>query len=99
VKEAIPMSDHKAGSPSEDLPLFLSHDEMTLACEQGTASLLSGEINGIARHLETWWVEYERGWLRIADKQVLSDLDCAADRLAAARLSAKGAPECSPPRL
>jgi hypothetical protein len=86
------MPDQKAASPSEDLPLFLYHDEMTLAREQGTASLLSGEINGIARHLETWWVAYERGWLRITDEHVLADLDHAA-----ARLSAKGAPECSPP--
>jgi hypothetical protein len=94
MKEAISMSDRKAGSASEDLPLFLSHDEMTLAREQGTVSLLSGEIDGIARHLAAWWVEYERGWLRIVDEQVLSDLDRAADRLGSARVPAKGVPEC-----
>lgn len=80
---------------TEVLPLFLSQDEMTAALDQGTAVLLGRDIDGIIRYADTWWVGYERGWLRILDEHVLADLNCAADRLAA--LSPRGEEACSPP--
>jgi hypothetical protein len=90
-------SSTSAGVPVEELPLFLSQDEMTAARDRGTASLLSDEIDGIVWFAGTWWVGYERGWLRITDEHVLADLDQAADRLAAARMPSKGDTPCSSP--
>jgi hypothetical protein len=81
--------------PTVSPPLFLSHDEMRRAYDQGSASLLSGEIDGIIHHSNTWWVVYERGWLRITDEHVLADLDQAAERLA---VEPEGDSACSPPR-
>ena len=83
--------------PEQELPLRLSHDEMTRALDQGTARILSPDIDGIIHHTGTWWIEYERGWLRIIDEHVLLDLDRAGRRLAAARAQQEGDPVCSPP--
>ena len=99
---ALGESPSGAFAAGQELPLLIPHSQMAAELDQGTAALLSGEIAGIVQHAGTWWVQYERGWLRITDEHVLADLNQVADRLATARVHRYLAPRedrsCPPPQ-
>ena len=65
-------------------PLEITYGEMNAAIDQGHAVPLSRSHPRIMRYLDDWWVEWEKGWLRVNDDQTTCDLDTLAERLAAA---------------
>jgi hypothetical protein len=69
-------------------PLEITHGEMNTAIDQGVAVPLSRSHPGIMRYMDDWWVEWEKGWLRVNDDQTTRDLDMIAPRLAAANVLA-----------
>jgi hypothetical protein len=75
-------------------PLEITHGEMNAVIDQGQAVPLSRSHPRIMRYLDAWWVEWEKGWLRVNDDQATRDLDMIAGRLAAASdLAAQDAAE------
>jgi hypothetical protein len=73
--------------------LVISHVEMNAACGSGQAVPLGRAIPWIARYGGSWWVECERGWLRVTDDLTAADLDQTAARLKAAEAMAAVARE------
>jgi predicted DNA-binding helix-hairpin-helix protein len=75
-------------------PLEITYGEMNAAIDQGHAAPLSRSHGRIVRYAGDWWVEWEKGWLRVNDDQTACDLDMLAERLAAASaLAAKDVAE------
>lgn len=68
----------------EALPLAMTHAAMNAAYDNGDAVPLGTAVAWLVRYSETWWVVYERGWLRVTDSATAEDLDRAAARLAEA---------------
>jgi hypothetical protein len=64
--------------------LLISRAEMNTAYDSGQATPLGRAIPWIVRYGDSWWVEYEHGWLRITDDLTTADLDQTAARLKAA---------------
>ena len=54
------------------------------ALSAGTAEPFGQGFPWLVRYLDSWWVLYEHGWLRVIDEHVAADLDHAAGRLAEA---------------
>jgi hypothetical protein len=73
----MPASD----PPGAELPLRLTHADMTTARDAGHVMPLSAAIGWMACYRSAWWVEYEHGWLRVLDEAVCADLSQAAARL------------------
>jgi hypothetical protein len=69
--------------------LVISHVEMNAAYDSGEAVPLGQAIPWIARYGGSWWVECERGWLRVTDDLTATDLDQTAARLKAAEAMAE----------
>jgi hypothetical protein len=57
---------------------------MNAAYDSGHAVPLGLAIAWLARYRGAWWVECERGWLRVTDDLAAADLDQTAARLRAA---------------
>jgi hypothetical protein len=57
---------------------------MNAAYDQGHAVPLAAAMAWLVRYSGSWWVVYERGWLRVTDTATAEDLDEAAARLAKA---------------
>jgi len=75
-------------------PLEITHGEMNAAIDQGSAVPLSRSHPGIMRYAGDWWVQWEKGWLRVNDDETARDLDLLVERLAAASaLAAQDAAE------
>jgi hypothetical protein len=60
---------------------LLSRAEMNAAYDSGQVMPLGRAIPWIVRYGDSWWVEYERGWLRVTDDLTAVDLDQTAARL------------------
>jgi hypothetical protein len=69
-------------------PLEITHGEMNAAIDQGHAVPLSRSHGRITRYAGDWWVEWEKGWLRVNDDKATRDLDTLAERLDAANVLA-----------
>jgi hypothetical protein len=54
---------------------------MNAAYDKGEATPLGASMTWLIRYRDSWWVVYERGWLRITDTATAEDLDQAATRL------------------
>jgi hypothetical protein len=54
---------------------------MNAAYDKGEATPLAASMTWLIRYQDSWWVVYERGWLRITDTATAGDLDQAATRL------------------
>ena len=81
-----PHRDHPAGddtadgrpaapSSAPDHPLEITHAQMDAAHETGEAVPFSQTVPWLVRHDGSWWVVYERGWLRITDELTAVDID------------------------
>ena len=68
--------------PAPDLPLAVTHATMNAAYDNGEAVPLAAAMAWLTRYQDSWWVVYERGWLRVTDIATAQDLDQAAARLA-----------------
>ena len=83
--------------------LELSHAAMNTAYREGLSTPFSLTVPWIMRYLASWWVLYERGWLRITDELTASDLDRLAaqmgqaDALAARDNAIRNAVASAPP--
>ncbi|MGH3277508.1 MAG: hypothetical protein ACRDNW_00005, partial [Trebonia sp.] len=62
----------------------VSHAAMNAAYDKGEAVPLAASMSWLIRYRDSWWVVYERGWLRVTDTATAEDLDQAAARLAQA---------------
>jgi len=67
--------------PAPELPLAVSHAAMNAAYDKGEAIPLAASMTWLIRYQDSWWVVYERGWLRVTDTATAEDLDQASARL------------------
>jgi hypothetical protein len=73
---------HGDAARSEDEQArVMSHGEMNAAYLSGQAVPLAQSISWLVRYQGSWWVVYERGWLRVTDDLVAADMDSSASRL------------------
>ena len=87
-----PHRDHPAGdditgarpaaeAPAGDRVLEISHAQMDTAHDSGEAVPFSQSVPWLVRFDGSWWVVYERGWLRITDELTATDIDQRATQL------------------
>jgi len=71
---------HKDAARAEDSQArVMSHGEMNTAYLSGEAVPLAQSVSWLVRYQGSWWVVYERGWLRVTNDLVEADIDsCAA---------------------
>jgi hypothetical protein len=60
----------------------MSHGEMNTAYLSGQAVPLAQSVSWLVRYQGSWWVVYERGWLRVTDDLVEADIDSCASLIA-----------------
>ena len=82
--------------PAPKLPLAVTHAEMNAAYDKGEAVPLAASMAWLVRYQDSWWVVYERGWLRVTDTATAEDLDDAAVRLAEAAVTRDNQPREDP---
>jgi hypothetical protein len=78
---AKPAPESPAPDPATELPLAVTHAAMNAAYDNGQAVPLTASLTWLTRYQDSWWVVYERGWLRVTDTATAEDLDQAAARL------------------
>ena len=64
-----------AGAPADDRVLEISHAQMDAAHNNGEAIPFAQSVPWLVRYDGSWWVVYERGWLRITDELAATDID------------------------
>lgn len=62
----------------------ITHDEMNTALAAGDARYLSETIKQFAAYQSAWWMSDRDGWFKITEAAVLTGLETAASRMAAA---------------
>jgi hypothetical protein len=82
--ESTPAKAASDSAAAPQLPLAVTHATMNAAYDNGQAVPLAASMTWLTRYRDSWWVVYERGWLRVTDTATAQDLDQAAVRLAAA---------------
>ena len=98
-----PHRDHPAGADTAgdqpaaqasagDQPFEITHSRMNAAHGNGEAVPFSQTVPWLVRYDDSWWVVYERGWLRITDELTATDIDQRA-----AQLSEAGTPDAARP--
>jgi len=69
-------------SRPEDLKArTMSHGDMNAAYLSGSAVPLAQSVSWLVRYQGSWWVVYERGWLRVTDDLVEADINSCATQL------------------
>jgi len=68
-------------APVGDRVLEISHAQMDAAHGSGEAVPFSQSVPWLVRYDGSWWVIYERGWLRITDELTATDIDERAAQL------------------
>ncbi len=76
------MSAGEEHAPATSRPLAISHAQMNAAIDRDDATPLRQGHGWLTRYLDTWWIEYEGGWLRVIDDAAARELDQIAARLA-----------------
>jgi hypothetical protein len=87
-----PHRDHPAGdditgarpaaeAPAGDRVLEISHAQMDAAHNNREAIPFAQSVPWLVRYDGSWWVVYERGWLRITDELTATDIDHRAAQL------------------
>ncbi len=87
-----PHRDHPAGTDTAgaqpaaqasagDQPLEITHAQMNAAHDNGDAVPFTQSIPWLVRYDDSWWVVYERGWLRITDELAAADIDQRAAQM------------------
>lgn len=74
------LSSTDAGPPAPRSPRCPG----SAALSAGTAEPFGQGFPWLVRYLDSWWVLYEHGWLRVIDEHVAADLDHVGGRLAKA---------------
>lgn len=69
-----------AASAGDGQALAMSHGEMNAAYLSGRAVPLAQSVSWLVRYQDSWWVVYERGWLRVTDGLAEADIDACATR-------------------
>ena len=64
-----------AGAPAGDRVLEISHAQMDAAHNNGEAIPFAQFVPWLVRYDDSWWVVYERGWLRITDELTTSSTE------------------------
>jgi hypothetical protein len=59
----------------------MSHGEMNIAYLSRLAVPLAQSVSWLVRCQGSWWVVYERGWLRITDDLIEADISTCASRM------------------
>jgi hypothetical protein len=54
---------------------------MNAAYDKNEAVPLAASMAWLVRYQDSWWVVYERSWLRVTDSATAEDLDRTAARL------------------
>ena len=62
-------------------PLEITHAQMNAAHDNGDAVPFTQSIPWLVRYDDSWWVVYERGWLRITDELAATDIDQRAAQM------------------
>jgi hypothetical protein len=62
-------------------PLEVSHAHMNRAYDNGDAVLFAQAVPWLVRYDGSWWVVYERGWLRVTDEPTATDIDQRAAQI------------------
>jgi len=75
---------------SADRPLEISHAQMNGAHDRGEAIPFASSVPWLVRYDDSWWVVYERGWLRVTDEPTAADLDQRSARMRAAEVEDGG---------
>ncbi len=70
-----------AEAPADDRVLEISHAQMDAAHNDGEAIPFGQSVPWLVRYDSSWWVVYERGWLRITDELTATDIDQRAAQL------------------
>jgi len=74
---------HDDAARAEDARVrVMSHGEMNTAYLSGSAVPLAQSVSWLVRYQGSWWVVYERGWLRVTEDLVEADIDTCASQLA-----------------
>ena len=63
-------------------PVIISHAEMSRAIERGLVSPLGRTIAYAVHYQDTWWIHFEKGWIR-TDKELADMLNAEASRITA----------------
>ncbi len=86
-RDQVP-ADNPAGAgqapregPGEDRPLEIGHAQMNIAYDAGEAVPFARAVPWLVRYDGSWWVVYERGWLRVTDDLTAADLDQRAAQM------------------
>jgi hypothetical protein len=64
-----------AEAPADDRVVEISHEQMDAAHNEGEAIPFAQSVPWLVRYDGSWWVVYERGWLRITDELTATDID------------------------
>ena len=64
-----------AEAPAGDRVLEISHAQMDAAHNNREAIPFAQSVPWLVRYDGSWWVVYERGWLRITDELTATDID------------------------
>jgi hypothetical protein len=64
-----------AWAAADDRVLEISHAQMDAAHNNGEAIPFAQSVPWLVRYDGSWWVVYERGWLRITDELTATDID------------------------
>jgi hypothetical protein len=67
--------------PADDRPLEIGHAQMNAAYDNGEAVPFAQAVPWLVRYDGSWWVVYERGWLRVTDEPTATDLDQRAAQI------------------
>ena len=70
-----------AEAPAGDRVLEISHAQMDAAHNDGEAIPFAQSVPWLVRYDGSWWVVYERGWLRVTDELTATDIDQRAAQL------------------
>jgi hypothetical protein len=63
---------------------------MNAAHDRGEAIPFAPSVPWLVRYDDSWWVVYERGWLRVTDEPTAADLDQRSARMRAAEAEGSG---------
>jgi hypothetical protein len=66
---------------ASDYILEVGHARMNAAYDSGEAVPFAHSVPWLARYDGSWWVVYERGWLRVTDEPTVADLDQRAAQM------------------
>jgi hypothetical protein len=86
----VPQAERQTSA--DDRPLEVSHAQMNAAHDNGEAVPFAQSVPWLVRYDDSWWVVYERGWLRVTDEPTAADLDQRSAQMTEAEWEKGSAP-------